>query len=707
MPIVPAESFARAWADVIEGTSYVKFTPGETRELLRELADVLLGAVLADPPRLDQAAEVGSRLVSEHFTGADTLATSIDLIERCFRSTFGLANDDRMDVRLAQVCGALAAGYAQALRDHLMGEQAISHASLRARNHAEAALRVSEARFRAIFNEAGVGIALSDLKARMLDVNPALAAMLGYPTKEMIGRTAFDYIQSETGEGRASFSQYYNEQVRGERDQYRVARKLRHRSGRLLDTEVTISLIRDASGRPAYQLGVVEDFTERFQLLEKLRHQALHDPLTGLGNRSLVNEWLGAKVSAVSGTSVGVCLIDIHRFKMINDSLGHEVGDRLLVEVAERLSSTVGGEGRLVARMGGDEFALLLSSGPMSPLVDAELVQVAESVLQALEAPFQIAGHGLSVSARIGVLQRSLVSSKSAELLLRDADITLQLAKKSDGDKIAVYDLKRNDCEIGKFTLAATMPAALERREFYVEYQPLVGFADSKLLGVEALVRWEHPELGQLGPDEFISLAEETGLIISLGQWVLETACHQAGDWYRRFGDRAPFVSVNLAVRQAQDSAIVDTVRNSLAESGLPPRLLQLELTESAVVSRSGEPLRTLRTLADLGAWLAIDDFGTGYSNLAYLGHLPMHALKLASVFVERLVDEENSNPADLELVRSLINLGHGVKLSVTAEGVETQNQAELLRTMGCDCGQGWLFGRPGPPDAIEEMLKR
>ena len=705
VPIGAIGSFACVWADAIEDTSYVMFTPDETRQLLVDLTTALVDAVMADPPLVDRAAEVGHRLVREHFTGVDTLSATMVAIGRSFLSIIGLPEDEQMRARLTEISGALAAGYAGALRDRTMDEQeAISHASLRARDHAEAALRVSEARFRAIFAEAGVGIVLTDLKGRVLDVNPAMAATLGYPTDELIGRNVFDYIQPEAFDGRSPlFSRFYNEQVRGERDQYRVSRRLRHRDGRLLTIEATVSLVRDATGQPAYQVGVVEDLTERFQLQHRLRHQALHDPLTGLANRSLVTEWLDDAFTAATGAGAGVCLLDIDRFKMINDSLGHDVGDQLLVEVAQRLTATVGGEGRLVARMGGDEFVVLLPGFRTAPLDDAQMVELAEAVQRSLKAPFRIAGHQLAVSAGIGVLQRALASTTPAELL-RDADITLQWAK-SDGTGIAVYDPERNAREVVKFSLAATMPAALERGEFYVDYQPLVDLADSKLLGVEALVRWKHPERGRLGPDEFIALAEETGLITSLGQWVLETACQQVGEWHRRFGDRAPFVSVNVAVRQAQDPTLVSAVRGVLDRHHVPPALLQLELTESQIMTSSGAPLTTLQTLSDLGVRIAIDDFGTGYSNLAYLRHLPVHSLKMAGSFVEGLTSDEHSDPVDMEIVRTLVTLAHALGLRVTAEGVETQAQAARLRSIGCDSAQGWLFARPGPAQVVDSYL--
>ena len=302
------------------------------------------------------------------------------------------------------------------------------------------------------------------------------------------------------------------------------------------------------------------------------------------------------------------------------------------------------------------------------------------------------------------MVERPIATTTPAELI-RDTDVTLYWAKSDGGDRFALYDPERNAREVARFTLSATMPSALEHDEFYVDYQPLVRLSDGALVGVEALVRWQHPELGRLGPDTFISLAEETGLIVSLGRRVLREACQQARRWQDRYGDAAPYVSVNLAVRQAREVNLVDDVRKILAENELDPSALQLELTESAIMGTAGQPLEALRSLADLGVRIAIDDFGTGYSNLAYLRDLPVHVLKIAGSFVEGLHASSSPDPVDAKIVSTLVLLAHALGLTVTAEGVETQVQAKALLDIGCDSGQGWLYARPGPPQDIDAWL--
>lgn len=688
--------FAAAWAAAVTDTSYVTLTVDELRDYLHELSAVLLD-VAHGRAGIESAHEVGAALVRSHFTEVDTLSATVRVIGtqlpgvRC-----GSEPSTRQRERVAAVCAAVSAGYARALRSRTLDEQeSISQAALRARDRAEAALRVSEARFRAIFASAGVGMAITDLDGTLLDVNEAVCALMGYRADELCGRNVFDFVLPEAG---GTDTALYEQQARGERETYQRHRRLHRADGEVRWVRLAASLIRDERGEPSYQVSVVEDVTERLRLRESLRRQSMRDSLTGLANRTTLLEWLAERMEVPGGRGVAVGLLNLDGFKMVNDSLGHDVGDELLGEVASRLRTAVSGEHRLLVRMGGDEFAIAAADCSTTK----EMVAIAREALGSLHAPFRIAGQELSISARAGIVARPLVSGTAAELV-RDADITLGWAK-ADGSRLTVYDPDRNAGELARYGLAAAMPAALEAGEFYVDYQPLVRLSDGHLVGVEALVRWWHPELGRLGPDRFIGLAEETGLITSLGQWVLEEACAKAGAWYREFGDRAPFMSVNLAVRQVQQPGIVDTVKRVLADSGLPPERLQLELTESAIMESSGEPLRTLRALAGLGPAVAIDDFGTGYSNLAYLRHLPARVLKLAGSFVEGLA--EGSEQVDGAIVSGLVTLAHALDLSVTAEGVETRDQAGRLREIGCEYGQGWLYSRPVPPEDIERMLR-
>jgi diguanylate cyclase (GGDEF)-like protein/PAS domain S-box-containing protein len=530
-------------------------------------------------------------------------------------------------------------------------------------------------------------------------VNEALQDMLGFSVEEMRTRNFRDLMHPEDA---GSVWRLYDELIAGKRDHYRTEKRFHRADGEQVWTHLTMSLVRDDHGRPQYQVAMIEDVTDRHLLQNRLRYQALHDPLTGLPNRALFLERLGrAFNNREPDLRAGLCYLDLDGFKVINDSLGHDIGDQLLVEVGRRLDHSVSGEGKLVARMGGDEFVILVEGSSDTQ----HIVSVADRVLRELEAPVRIGGHELSVSASIGIVERALSGTNAADLM-RDADITLYWAKADGKSRWALYDPERNAREVARFTLSATMPAALERDEFYVDYQPLVRLEGGNVVGVEALVRWQHPEFGRLAPDRFIELAEETGLIVSLGRWVLRKACEQARRWLDEFGEAAPFVSVNLAVRQSRDPELVRDVKRILDESALPPHRLQLELTESAIMGTADGPLEALRTLSEMGVRIAIDDFGTGYSNLAYLKHLPVHELKIAGSFMEGLRAADEEDAVDAQIVATLVQLAHALRLGVTAEGVETPAQAKRLHRIGCDTGQGWFFARPGPPETIDRLLR-
>jgi EAL domain-containing protein (putative c-di-GMP-specific phosphodiesterase class I) len=349
--------------------------------------------------------------------------------------------------------------------------------------------------------------------------------------------------------------------------------------------------------------------------------------------------------------------------------------------------------------MGGDEFVILVQDTTSTD----DVIKVADAALAAVAEPVHIDGHELTVSASIGIVEQPVARSNPSELM-RAADITLNWAKSAGKGRWAVFDPHRNDLELARYALSAAMPAALERHEFFADYQPLVSLADGNLVGVEALVRWMHPRLGLLAPDRFVGLAEETGLIVKLGNRVLEDACRQAAQWHA--GGASFYISVNLAMRQVHEPGLVDTVLAVLDRTGLRPGQLQLEITESAVMSSDDEPVAALRSLAARGVRIAIDDFGTGYSNLAYLRTLPVRELKIAGSFVHSLRSPDaTGNPTDERILATLVSLAHTLGLTVTAEGVETPQQAERLRAIGCDAAQGWLFGRPGPPERIAAGL--
>jgi diguanylate cyclase (GGDEF)-like protein/PAS domain S-box-containing protein len=680
---------ARAWSLAIAGTSYVSMNGLEVQDFLTSLATRIIHALTTEIFDPADVREVGSTLVAAHFTEPTTLERTLAVLAE----QFGNAPVKRV----ALVQGALASGYALALRDRVLDEQEeIRTAALWARARAEEGRRVSEARFRAIFAGAAIGMSVSTVDGQVIEVNQALCDMLGYSADELRSMSFEDFVLPEDPPTAGAM---FEEVLSGGRDQFRIEKPYVHKDGHRVWTDLVASIIRDEDGRPRWLVAMFEDITERHLLQVRLRHQALHDPLTQLPNRTLFFERLTALLESAEDDDarVGVCYLDVDGFKVINDTLGHDVGDQLLQTVARRLARSISGDRQLVARMGGDEFVVLVEDCRGI----ADVVAVAQKALDTVRAPVNVGGHEISISASIGVVEQPLRGTSTGELM-KAADTTLYWAKADGRNRFALFDAERHAREVTRYELSASMPAALERREFFVEYQPLVRLSDGVTTGVEALVRWRHPRFGVLGPDSFIGMAEETGLIVPLGRWVLHEACRQAAEWRRAYAERAPVVSVNLAVRQMRDRTIVRDVRAILDQTGLPPEALQLELTESAVMGTGGDPIEALNALAALGPRIAIDDFGTGYSNFAYLRNLPVHSLKLAGSFVAGLRPPEGPDPVDQEIVAAVIGLAHTLKLSVTAEGVETAEQAARLQELGCDTAQGWYYAAAGPASAIK-----
>ncbi|MEV6800970.1 EAL domain-containing protein [Micromonospora rifamycinica] len=700
-----AQGYAADWARAVRRLGFVPMSADEIERLLLVHTVRLAQALLADDFSTTPAEEVGRALVEAHLTEPRILDWSVralgEQLPQRVLPPVDLPSD--LATRVAALQGGLAAGFGRALRDRTFSQQErIARSAWQARDSVERALRDSEARFRAVFTGAAIGIGIAGIDGQIIDVNQSFADMLGYTPEELRQTNVASLFHAEDAAG---MWELYQELIEGKHDSVRVEKRYYRKDGSVVWTDLAVSLIRHDDGRPRFTVAMIEDITQRYELQQRLRFQALHDPLTGLPNRTLFFETLG-QVFADAGPEqrIGVCFLDLDGFKAVNDSLGHDLGDRLLVTIARRLSDCVIGQGHLVARMGGDEFVILVNGG--EGIDDA--VGVAELALAAVAAPVLVGDHQLAVSASIGVVECP-ASETSVSELMKAADTTLYWAKAEGRGRWAVYDPERSAADIARSALAAGLPAALDRGEFVVHYQPIVSLLDGSMIAVEALVRWAHPELGLVGPDRFIGLAEETGLIVRLGEWVLRQACRDARAWHREFPEARLVVSVNLAARQADDPAIVDTVASALSRSGLPAELLQLELTESAVMGTAGEPLRSLYRLAELGVRLAIDDFGTGYSNLVYLRRLPIHCLKLAGPFVEGIRGAGDDSPPDHRderIVDALVRLAHALELWVTAEAVETGEQAERLRALRCDTGQGRWFGPPAPADQITARLR-
>ncbi|SDY52885.1 diguanylate cyclase/phosphodiesterase with PAS/PAC sensor(s) [Micromonospora pattaloongensis] len=693
-----AERYARGWAAAVRRAGRAPMADAALERLLLDQTLRLARAVIAEPFTADPGREVGSTLAEAALVEPAVPTWSA----RALRERFLPAVlPERLDPvtareRVAELGRALVTGHARALRQR--GGESASAPCEPGAGDAEQALRDSEARFRAVFTGAATGIGIADLTGRLIEVNQAFADMLGYSVAELRQINVAALFHPDDA---ADLRQLYRDLLVGRHNRARVEKRYYRKDGSALWTDLSVSLIRHDDGRPRFTVAMLEDITARYELQERLRFQALHDPLTGLPNRTLFFEELAAALEGASaGERIGLCFLDLDGFKAVNDRLGHAMGDRLLGVVAARLADSVAARGHLVARMGGDEFVILVRDAAGTD----DVIAVAETALDTVAAPALIDEHRIEVSASIGVVEGPADGTNPSDLM-KAADTTLYWAKAEGRGRFALFDPVRSADHLARSMLATELPAAVERGEFVLDYQPIVSLADGTLHAVEALVRWRHPDLGLLGPDRFIGLAEKSGLIVRLGSWVLENACRQASRWWSEFPDARLVVSVNLAAQQVSDPGIVAEVADVLERTGLPPELLQLELTESAVMATAGEPLRSLRRLAALGVRLAIDDFGTGYSNLAYLRRMPIHTLKLAAPFVEGIREPGPASAVDEQIVDALVRLAHALGLSVTAEAVETPEQVERLRALGCDTGQGRFYGDPGGADDISARL--
>ncbi|MFF8905286.1 putative bifunctional diguanylate cyclase/phosphodiesterase [Streptomyces olivaceoviridis] len=689
------------WSRALFPVTSTSLTRTEFEEQLLPLARRLSELLRARSFDADAAKAVGAALVGAHCTDPEALARTLDCVDAYLVLYCGEDGpQDELRIRSSRLQHAMAAGYAQALRERTLAEQeAIAQAALRAQGVVAQALHASEARFRAVFEGAAIGIGIADLDGNVLQVNKALLRMFGLSEQTLRGRRVQDWVHPEDA---PQTWRLYHELVHGDREHYHVEKAFNRPDGTVLWTNLTVSLLRDADGDPQYQLALMEDTTERRLLNLRLRYEATHDALTGLPNRSLFFERLEKALGAGEGQRFGLCYLDLDGFKTVNDSLGHAAGDRLLVEVADRLQSCATAPGEMVARLGGDEF-VALTTGPGT---ERKVDELAERIMNALVTPISIDGRDLMVRGSLGIVEGPAGERTAAEVL-RSADITMYRAKSAGGNRSELADPEADARAITRHGLTTALPTALERGEFFIEYQPLVHLGDGSVRGAEALVRWLHPQHGVLGPDRFIPLAEHTGLIVPLGRWVLEESIRQARAWRELHGGQkaaGPLrINVNLSPCQLSHPGLVQDTVDILERTGVTPDALCLEVTESALIGADDDLLKPLRRLAEMGVDIALDDFGTGYSNLANLRRLPVSILKLDRSFTQGM-QQFPADPVDLKIVEGIVSLAHSLDLAVTVEGVETGAQAEQLRILGCDTAQGWYYARPGPPERLHDL---
>ena len=574
-------------------------------------------------------------------------------------------------------------------------ERSIRYAVRNAQMHET--LRESENRFRSVIESASDAIVLTDGDGRIFSWHKGAKGIFGYTEEEIIGKPfaalfSSRYCKAETGIESLLAAGLL-----------RLEGRAQELVGIRLDGEefpLEISLSSWQSGGRNFYCGIIRDVTERKHLENQLSHQALHDPLTKLPNRVLFRNRLEHALARSDRRHIplGILFLDLDNFKNVNDSLGHAAGDQLLVSVAERLSLCLR-VGDTAARLSGDEFAVLVEEA----VKPGDALAIAERITEVLRTPFLIDGKEIIVSTSIGITITT-TGKENPEELLRNADVAMYTAKSQGKGQYVVFENKMHTALVERIEIENDLRRAVERQEFALHYQPIIELQTGRMTGMEALARWEHPTRGIISPMEFIPVAEETGLIIPLGRWVLETACRQARIWQNEYFGEEPFaITVNLSGRQFQQASLIETIKTALKKSGLPPACLVLEITESMMLQNTEATILKLHEIKDLGVRLAIDDFGTGYSALSYLQRFPVDILKIDKSFVDKI----SSGREGAAVARAIITMSDTLNLKTVAEGIEKIEQKEVLQNLGCELGQGYHFARPLDAEAMDEFLSR
>ncbi len=561
------------------------------------------------------------------------------------------------------------------------------------RLYIEQTAKETEARFRSLVQHSSDVFAILDPLGIIRYVSPAAERVFGTSADRMVNRTLAELVHEAD---RGAYEAHFSASLMGSSSTSHIGCRMIRTDGEWMRTEtVATNLLADVNVNGIVL--TIRDVTERVTLEEHLRHQALHDPLTGLGNRALFQDRVAHGLARAERTNdeVAVVFLDLDNFKEINDSLGHAAGDAVLVQTANRLRTCLR-DSDTAARFGGDEFAILLEQ----TRGEGEVMDVAQRISAALGRPLQVEGKDVDLNASIGIARAQ--PQQSADEVLRNADVAMYHAKARGKACAVLYESGMHAAVLDRIEMQADLRKALERNELTLVYQPIVELGTQQIIGAEALVRWNHPYRGMVSPMDFIPLAEETGLIVEIGEWVLRTAATAAANWPIPPGQVPVTITVNLSARQMVDGNFIDIVKRTLVDTKLDADRLVLELTESMLVGRSNETLALLHRIRALGVRLAIDDFGTGYSSLGYLSQYPLDVLKIDRSFVQGM----DNGPNGRALASAVVALGRSLKLKVVAEGIERAEQEWDLRNLGCDYGQGYLYSKPISSYQLADLLE-
>ena len=688
---------AQQWERALRTTAYVPSSPVAIERMLAELVDQLFDSLTAEPFSPSSGRVVGQRLVASQFTNEQSLSCTVEVLGRGLPASPELQGLDGLMDKVVALLGAVAAGYAAALRARTFDQQEeVKQALLKARRDTERELRLSEAKFRQLFASSAVGISISDLKGNVWEINQTLREIVG---NLPAGHCVYDLFHVDDA---PILRATYQELIDSKSVSFRLKQRIRliAKDGELAWTYVATSVLRDVDGEPAALVTIVEDVTELHLLGQELRHQSLHDALTGLPNQQFFGSTLqGVLERADHSSRITLCKLDLDNLAVINDGFGRETGDQVLQSIATRLRSAVAEEKAMIARFGSDEFAILIENSPMTPNV----ATLAANINAALAEPIYIDGSGLAVSSCVGIAQYQGRDGE-AGTLLRAAEAALHQAKSIGQRQWEIFDPRRDANHCARCRLAAAMPGAWESGEIHLKYQPLIRLADSAVVAIQALLHWEPPDNRPLAHEYCLELATQTGLMGSLGPWMMHSACEQVASWQQRFVQATPPLHVDLTPQQARDPDLVANIVNTLTQTGLHAQHVQLGIPVSVLDVDTDQTNENLRVFAEMGISIAILGF-SGIADIVRIENLPIQTVTIASTVLRHVVQPPSSGSAVVRAVPAVLRLLHDCGVTVIIRDIDTPNQADWWKSAGADIGQGTSLAPPTTPNEIITLL--